>query len=140
MNDDIPWPRPGQPLSPASLLAEIDDVVYDLLEHEEGWTVRDVIASVERRIDVMVLHKTSLRPDPEVSSRMLAPEYVHGRIRAVVKDIESRVVGRGVSEHGEPLVYVRRRSPYMGNELDARITGVSMPDEGEPVVTMGIGF
>ncbi len=45
MNDDIPWPRPGQPLSPASLLGEIDDVVHDLLEHEQGWTVRDVIAS-----------------------------------------------------------------------------------------------
>ena len=36
MNDDIPWPRPGRPLSPASLLGEIDDVVYDLLEHEQG--------------------------------------------------------------------------------------------------------
>ena len=36
MNNDIPWPRPGQPLSPASLLGEIDDVVYDVLEHKQG--------------------------------------------------------------------------------------------------------
>ena len=140
MNDDIPWPRPGQPLSPASLLGEIDDVVHDLLEHEQGWTVRDVIATVERHIDVLVLHKTSLRPDPEVASRMLVPEFVQGRIHAAVLDIESCVIGRGVSEEGKPLVYVRRRSPYMGNKPDAQITRVSVPDEGESVVTMAIGF
>ncbi len=140
MNDDIPWPRPGQPLSPASLLSEIDDVVHDLLEHEEGWTAQDVIATVERRIDVLALHKTSLRPEPEVASRMLAPEFVRGRVRAAWRDMESRVIGKGVSEDGEPLVYVRRRSPYGGNEMDARITRVSLPEEGEPVVTMGIGF
>lgn len=140
MNDDLPWPRPGQQLSPASLLGEIDDVVHDLLEHEQGWTVRDVVATVERRIDVLVPHKTSLRPDPEVASRMLDPGFVRGRIRAAVLDIESRVIGWSLGEDGEPLVRVRPRSRYMGNELDARITGVSLPDEGEPVVTMGIGF
>ena len=79
---------------------------------------------MERHIDVLVLHKSSLRPDPEVASRMLDPAFVRGRIRTAVLDIESRVIGRGVSEDGEPLVYVRPRSRYMGNELDARITRV----------------
>ena len=139
MNDNIPLPRPGQPLSPASLLGKIDDVVQDLLEHEEGWTVRDIIASVERRIDILVLHKTSLGPDPEIASRMLDPGFVRGRVRAAL-DIESWVIGLGISEDGKPLVNVRRRFPYMGNELDARITAVSLHDEGEPVVAMGIRF
>ncbi len=71
---------------------------------------------------------------------MLVPEFVQGRIHAAVLDIESCVIGRGVSEEGKPLVYVRRRSPYMGNKPDARITRASVPDEGESVVTMAIGF
>ncbi|WP_262268891.1 hypothetical protein [Microvirga yunnanensis] len=71
---------------------------------------------------------------------MLVPEFVQDRIGAAVLDLESRVIRRGVREDGEPLVYVRRCSAYMGNELDPRITRVSVPDEGEPVMTMGIGF
>ena len=58
-----------------------------------------------------------------------------------VRDIESRVIGLGVREDGEPIVLLRQRtSSYAGDDLQSRITRVALPDEGEPVVTMGIGF
>ena len=64
-----------------ALLLQIDDVVYDMLEHEEGWEVGDVIEAVERRLDFMVIHGTALYPH-EAATRMLTPTFVRQRIQA----------------------------------------------------------
>jgi hypothetical protein len=123
-----------------ALLLQIDDVVYDMLEHEEGWEVGDVIEAVERRLDFMVIHGTALYPH-EAATRMLTPTFVRQRIQAAVRDIESRVIGMDVREDGESIVLLRQRtSSYAGNDLRSRITRVMLPDDGEFVVTMGIGL
>jgi hypothetical protein len=142
MNDNLPWPIAGQPLSPEFVLGEIDDAITEAIgEIAPGgppYEAGRILENIERRLEVTALYNHCLPPADHVARKMLTVSFVRSRMSAAADEIQRGFQGHAI-KNGEVFVRIRRPKHYVGADPENRITGVVFPeDDGDPVVTMGM--